>query len=128
MLRERSIARHEHVPIFVGARGGGLTRFGATHIVHRAVVEASKHLPELAQKGISPRVFRHSLAMILLQSGVGLLTIQAWLGHAQVATIHRYAAANVEMMRYSQEKAAVCEGAALRFQPKDAVLSLLEKL
>ncbi|MDE4604583.1 tyrosine-type recombinase/integrase [Sinorhizobium meliloti] len=35
----------------------------------------------------------------LLQSGVDLLTIQAWLGHAQVATTHRYAAADVEMMR-----------------------------
>ncbi|WP_457663846.1 tyrosine-type recombinase/integrase [Sinorhizobium medicae] len=34
---------------------------------------------------------RHSLAMKLLQSGVDLLTIQAWLGHAQVAITHRYA-------------------------------------
>ncbi|WP_366931605.1 hypothetical protein [Mesorhizobium sp.] len=29
--------------------------------------------------------------MKLLQSGVDLLTIQAWLGHARVATTHRYA-------------------------------------
>jgi site-specific recombinase XerD len=128
LLRERGIARHEHVPVFVGARGGRLTRFGATHIVHRAVAEASKHMPELAQKEISPHVFRHSFAMILLQSGVDLLTIQAWLGHGQVATTHRYAAADVEMMRRSLDKAAVCGGAALRFQPKDAVLSLLENL
>nr|WP_280641137.1 hypothetical protein [Sinorhizobium meliloti] len=38
--------------------------------------------------------------MKLLQSGVDLLTI-----HAQVATTHRYAAADVEMMRKGLEKA-----------------------
>ncbi|MCP9232833.1 hypothetical protein NMG46_21680 [Mesorhizobium sp. LMG 17147] len=41
--------------------------------------------------------------MKLLQSGVDLLTIQAWLGHAQVATTHRCAAADVEMMRNGLE-------------------------
>lgn len=128
LLRERGAARHEHVPVFVGARGERLTRFGATHIVHRAVAAASKLMPELTQKEISPHVFRHSFAMILLQSGVDLLTIQAWLGHAQVATTHRYAAADVEMMRRSLDKAAIGKSAALRFQPKDAVLSLLESL
>lgn len=128
LLCERGIARHEHVPIFVGVRGERLTRFGATHIVRRAVAAASKHMPELARKEISPHVFRHSLAMILLQSGVDLLTIQAWLGHAQVATTHRYAAADVEMMRRGLNKAAIRGTVARRFRPKDAVLSLLENL
>lgn len=45
--------------------------------------------------------------MKLLQSGVDLLTIQAWLGHARVATTHRYATADVEMMRNGLEKAGV---------------------
>lgn len=128
LLREHGIARHEHVPVFVGARGERLTRFGATHIVRRAVAAASKHMPELARKKISPHVFRHSLAMMLLQSGVDLMTIQAWLGHAQVATTHRYAAADVEMMRRGLDKAAIRGTVALRFRPKDAVLSLLESL
>ncbi|MDW9433492.1 hypothetical protein GOA53_29380 [Sinorhizobium meliloti] len=36
-----------------------------------------------------------------------MLTIQAWLGQAKVATTHRYAAADIEMMRKGLEKAGV---------------------
>jgi len=57
-----------------------------------------------------------------------LLTIQAWLGHSQVATTHRYAAADVEMMRRGLEKAGVADNDAARFRPKDAVLRLLESI
>ncbi len=128
LLRERGIGRHERAPVFVGTQGRHLTRFGATHIVRRAVAAASRHTPELARKPISPHVFRHSLAMILLQSGVDLLTIQAWLGHAQVATTHRYAAADVEMMRRGLDKAGIRGNPTPRFRPKDPVLSLLESL
>jgi integrase/recombinase XerD len=66
--------------------------------------------------------------LTLLQSGVDLLTIQAWLGHAQVATTHRYAAADVEMMRHGLDKAGVSAKAGTRFKPKDAVLALLERI
>jgi integrase/recombinase XerD len=45
--------------------------------------------------------------MILLQSGVDLLTIQAWLGHAHVATMRRDATAEVELMRRGLDKAAI---------------------
>jgi integrase/recombinase XerD len=71
-------------------------------------------------------VLRHTLAMPLLQSGADLMTIQAWLGHAQVATTHRYAAANVEMMRHALELAGVSTAPTSRFQPKDSVLRILE--
>jgi site-specific recombinase XerD len=83
---------------------------------------------ELARKSISPHVFRHTLAMTLLQSGVDLLTIQAWLGHSHVATTHRYAAADVEMMRRGLDKAGVGGKQPARFRPKDTVLQLLESI
>jgi len=66
--------------------------------------------------------------MTLLQSGVDLLTIQAWLGHAQVATTHRYAEADVEMMRAGLDKAGIFAATGARFKPKDAVLRLLERI
>jgi len=64
----------------------------------------------------------------LLQSGVDLLTIQASLGHAQVATTHRYAAADVEMMRKGLGKARVAGDLGVRFRPNDAVLQLLNSI
>ncbi|TIL78001.1 MAG: integrase, partial [Mesorhizobium sp.] len=128
LLSERGIAHHEPRPIFVGARNERLTRFGATHIVRRAATEAVSTRPALADKPISPHIFRHSLAMKLLQSGVDLLTIQAWLGHAQVATTHRYAAADVEMMRNGLEKAGVTGDHGVRFRPNDSVLQLLNSI
>uniref|UniRef100_UPI002AB06500 tyrosine-type recombinase/integrase n=1 Tax=Paraburkholderia tropica TaxID=92647 RepID=UPI002AB06500 len=84
--------------------------------------------PELSLKRISPHILRHSLAMTLLQSGVDLLTIQAWLGHAQVATTHRYAEADVEMMRRGLDKAGIFATTGARFKPKDTVLRLLEPM
>jgi site-specific recombinase XerD len=128
LLQERRIGRHEHVPVFVSLNGQRLSRFGAVHALRRTLAAASRRMPELKRKHISLHVFRHSLAMILLRSGSDLLTIQAWLGHAQVATTHRYAAADVEMMRRGLAKAGIQGKAAQRFRPKDAVLSLLEAL
>lgn len=128
LMRERGVEAHETRPLFVGTKETRLTRFGATHIVRRAVAAAAASMPELAGKSISPHVFRHSLAMTLLQSGVDLLTIQAWLGHSQVATTHRYAAADVEMMRRGLDKAGIPGKLPARFQPKDRVLQLLESL
>jgi len=128
LIRERGIDHHDARPLFVGTHGARLTRFGVTHIVRRAVALATANTPELARKTISPHVLRHSLAMILLQSGVDLLTIQAWLGHSQVATTHRYAAADVEMMRNGLDNAGVSGKLPARFQPKDSLLLLLESI
>lgn len=128
LMRERGLKGHQEQPLFCGTHGERLTRFGATHIVRRVVAVATLSKPALAAKAISPHVLRHMLAMTLLQSGVDLVTIQAWLGHAQVATTHRYAAADVEMMRRGLDKAGVAGCQPARFQPKDAVLRLLESI
>jgi site-specific recombinase XerD len=126
--KERGLGHDDRRAVFVGARGGRLTRFGATHLVRRAVRRATARVPDLARAKVSPHLFRHSLAMKLLQSGADLVTIQAWLGHANVVTTHRYAEADTEMMRRSLELAGVTTRSGKRFQPKDAVLQILEAL
>jgi integrase/recombinase XerD len=128
LITEHGLGGDPSEPIFRGIHGERLTRFGATHIVRRATAAARAAQPALAQKVVSPHVLRHTLAMTLLQSGVDLLTIQAWLGHSQVATTHRYAAADVEMMRRGLIHAAVSGKQPARFSAKDAILRLLESV
>lgn len=128
LMSERGVQSCDASPLFVGTNGTRLTRFGATHIVRRAVDVAVRSTPGLAHTSVSPHVLRHTLAMTLLQSGVDLLTIQAWLGHSQVTTTHRYAAADVEMMRRGLDKAGIAANQAARFRPKDALLRLLESV
>lgn len=125
LIAEHGFGREPQRPIFCGAHGERLTRFGATHVVRRAVAAATAAQPGLARKVVSPHVLRHTLAMTLLQSGVDLLTIQAWLGHAQVTTTHRYAAADVEMMRRGLDEAAIAGKQPARFKAKDAVLQCI---
>ncbi|RWP09573.1 MAG: hypothetical protein EOR00_32350 [Mesorhizobium sp.] len=58
-----------------------------------------------------------------------LLTIQGLvLGHAQVATTHRYATADVEMMRNGLETAGVTDDHGVRFRLNDSVLQLLNSI
>jgi integrase/recombinase XerD len=52
VMREREVGPHEPRPLFVGTHGARLTRFGATHIVRRAVAAATANTPELARKSI----------------------------------------------------------------------------
>jgi integrase/recombinase XerD len=59
LLRERGISRHDCLPLFIGTHGQRLTRFGATHIVRRAVTTASERVPQLGRKHVSPHVLRH---------------------------------------------------------------------
>ncbi|MER8887260.1 hypothetical protein [Mesorhizobium sp. M0816] len=92
--------------------------------MRRAAAQAVTISPALADKPISSPHLPALPGHELLQSGVDLLTIQAWLGHAQVATTHRYATADVEMHK-GLDKAGVAGDLDVRFRPNDAVLQLL---
>lgn len=126
LCRERGLGADERRPVFIGEGGERLTRFGVTHVVRRAVARARIHAPSLERMRVSPHLFRHTLAMQLLRARTDLITIQAWLGHAQVATTHRYAEADIEMMRSSLKEADVTGVHADRYRPTDEVLRILE--
>ena len=83
--------------VFLNRRNEPLTRFGIYSLVRRAVDQASRALPSLAEKRISPHCLRHSRAVHLLRSGVDINTIRAWLGHVSLDTTHIYAEVDLEM-------------------------------
>jgi integrase/recombinase XerD len=62
-------------------------------------------MPTLATKRLHPHSMRHSTAVHLLRSGVDIVTISQWLGHASVTTTNRYATVDLEMKRKAIEHA-----------------------
>ncbi len=93
-------------PVFRNRRGQPLTRFGIYQLVRRAVRTASRQLPALGQKRISPHTMRHTCAVHLLRAGVDINTIRAWLGHVSLDTTHVYAEVDLEM---KAKALAACE-------------------
>lgn len=82
---------------FLNRRQQPLTRFGVYAIVTRYAKRVADIRPSLAKKRVSPHVIRHTTAMHLLQAGVDINTIRAWLGHVYLSTTNVYAEANLEM-------------------------------
>ena len=83
--------------VFLNRLNQPLTRYGIYSLVHRTVEQASKSMPSLKAKRISPHCLRHTCAVHLLRSGVDINTIRAWLGHVSLDTTHIYAEVDLEM-------------------------------
>jgi len=79
LLRPRKQPR-----LFVNQHGNGLTRQGIYQIVQGHARTAG-----LAER-VTPRTLRHACATHLLASGVDLQTLQAMLGHTDIATTQLY--------------------------------------
>ncbi|MEQ1735910.1 MAG: tyrosine-type recombinase/integrase [Rhodoglobus sp.] len=86
---------HRDDALFLNARGARLSRSGVADILRRLTSRA-KLAPHHAAR-VSPHVIRHTTAMHLLQSGVDITTIAAWLGHADLSTTHGYVEINLRM-------------------------------
>ena len=98
-LLQRLIAPHPeapedpHRPVFTNRRGTPLTRFGIHKLVRRHTRNLQHGLSHERQR-ISPHTIRHTTAVHLLEAGVELNVIRAWLGHASIDTTNRYAEIN----------------------------------
>ena len=128
LYQEMGLTSDQKCPVFINAKRQRLTRFGVIHILRRAVNAASKEMPSLAKRSISPHTLRHTIAMQLLKAGVDLTTIQSWLGHANPDTTHHYVEADVEMKRRALEICHTPESKFIPYQPTDDVLAFLESL
>lgn len=103
---ERTLDLRSNVPVFCNQRGMRLSRFGIRYILAKYCRHAVDTCPSLAGKRLHPHSMRHSCAMHLLKSGVGLVDISHWLGHASMNTTNRYATADLEMKRQIIAQAA----------------------
>ena len=105
-LKENNLveARVFDYPLFINRSKDKLTRAGIAYIVKKYAAEAINEAPELFPDKFSPHCFRHSKAIHLLQSGVNLVYIRDFLGHADIRTTEIYARIDGEMKRKALEK------------------------
>jgi site-specific recombinase XerD len=66
-------------------------------MVERHAKSASKKVPGIHKKRVSPHTIRHSTATHLLRSGVDINTIRAWMGHVSIDTTNIYAEIDLEV-------------------------------
>jgi site-specific recombinase XerD len=93
-------------PLFRSRLRRPLTRFGLYKLVKRYAASLLQTPPDGgAARRISPHVFRHTTAVHLLEAGVDVNVIRAWLGHVGLETTNRYAEINIRM---KEAAAALC--------------------
>ena len=90
--------------VFLSRQRRPYTRFG----VYRLVERCAARVPSLADRTVTPHMVRHTSACHLLQAGVDLNTIRAWLGHASLDTTNIYAEIDIEMKAKAM---ALCDAA-----------------
>ncbi len=78
--------------VFLGARGGRLTRQGAWDVLRRHGERAG-----LAGR-LSPHVLRHSCATHMLDHGADIRAVQELLGHASISTTQVYTLVSTERL------------------------------
>lgn len=97
MLDERNASQEADAPVFVGADGTPMTRFGIYKRIrrHAQAWEAGENTPSRVR--VTPHVIRHTTAVHLLESGVEVNVIRGWLGHVSLETTNRYAEITTRM-------------------------------
>jgi integrase/recombinase XerD len=97
LLKNQSDPQSPENPVFTSRNGYALTRFGIYKIVRRHAVNLVKTCNNGQTRSISPHIFRHTTAVHLLEAGVEVNVIRAWLGHVSLETTNRYAEVNIHM-------------------------------
>lgn len=93
-------------PLFYSRLHGPLTRFGLYKLVKRYAANLPPISPNSGEaRRVSPHVFRHTAAVHLLEAGVEINVIRAWLGHVSLETTNRYAEITI---RTKEAAVALC--------------------
>jgi site-specific recombinase XerD len=88
---------------FPAKSGARLSADALNRLLQGAVLRAATACPDLANKRVTPHVFRHTTAMHLLQAGVDIAVIALWLGHESIETTHGYVEADLNMKQRALE-------------------------
>lgn len=89
--------RNSSENVFLNRYGNAITRHGIFDIVKKYAEKTSQNISSITAKRVSPHTIRHSTASHLLEAGVDINTIRAWLGHVSVDTTNIYAEVNIQM-------------------------------
>ena len=100
--REQSGIQSDH--LFLNVKGQPITRFGIWRRVEGLAREAARHCPSLLGRRITPHVFRHTIALHLIESDVDIVLVQEWLGHADLRTTSQYLEVSIERKRAALAK------------------------
>jgi len=93
--------------LFVNQKKQQLSRWGISYILDKYVEMAKIDIRFQIGFPITPHIVRHAKAMHLLQSGVNLIYIRDFLGHAECSTTEIYAKSDTEMKRKAIENAYI---------------------
>jgi site-specific recombinase XerD len=70
--------------LFLNARGRRLSTQGITNVIARVCRETG------IERRVTPHMFRHTVATLLLRNGADIRVVQEFLGHRSIATTQRY--------------------------------------
>lgn len=135
LTKDSSRNKAAHQAVFVSRQGRALTRFGIYKVVRRHTRHlATTASADLHPHPVSPHSLRHSTAVHLLESGVEVNVIRAWLGHVSLETTNRYAEltlrSKAQAMEQCEPPTQSSEGSHGRaaWREDDELLTWLESL
>lgn len=102
-LKLRDQAGIQSKVLFLNSRGQRITRFGIGYIVSKYAAQAARKSPSLNGKKVTPHMYRHSMALHMIQSGSDISVVKEWLGHANLKTTSLYVDIDIEMKRKALE-------------------------
>lgn len=85
--------------LFRSRNGSPITRSGVAQRIGLLASLASRNIESLSSKRVTPHTFRHTCAMNMIQSGVGIETVAMILGHESIETTHKYVVSDIEMKK-----------------------------
>ncbi|MEZ5163140.1 MAG: tyrosine-type recombinase/integrase [Fimbriimonadaceae bacterium] len=93
------LAKRANAYVFLGARGGPLSRQSAYNIFEQYRRQAG------LRQAVSPHTLRHTYAVHLVRGGADLRAVQELLGHSSISTTQIYTMLDLDVVREHYDKA-----------------------